>query len=66
MFALNKCLGRSFGSNQCLKLDDHKEEIRQMLANGASKSSIAKRYNVCWETVSNFMKENPELLLGKN
>lgn len=64
--AKGKKLGQLVGAVLTKKLDHYKEEIRQMLANGASKSSIAKRYNVCWETVSNFVKKNPELLLGKN
>ena len=63
--AKGKKLGQPVGAVLTKKLDYYKEEIRQMLANGASKSSIAKRYNVCWKTVSNFVKKNPELLLGE-
>lgn len=60
--AKGKKLGQPFGAILTKKLNRYKEEIRQMLANGASKSSIARRYNVCWSTVSNFVNENPDLL----
>lgn len=58
-------LGRPYGYNPTLKLDDHKEEIKQMLMSGVSKDNIAEQYNVCRATVYNFVKKNPELLLGE-
>ena len=63
MFALNKCLGRPFGSNPGLKLDDHKKEIKKLLLAGMSKDVIAEKYKVSRSTVYNFVKKNPELLL---
>lgn len=58
-------LGRPYGSNSSLKLDDHKEEIRKMLLTGVSKDDIAEHYSVCRTTVYNFVKKNPELLSGE-
>ena len=55
-------LGRPFGANPALKLDDHKEEIKKLLNSGVSKNDIAERFNVCRVTVYNFVKRNPELL----
>ena len=56
-------LGRPYGSNPTLKLDDHKDEIKKLLLTGVSKDDIAEQYNVCRLTVYNFVKKNPELLL---
>ena len=56
-------LGRPYGSNPALKLDDHKDEIKKLLLTGVSKDDIAEQYNVCRATVYNFVKKNPELLL---
>ena len=61
-----KKLGHPFGTVLAKKLDDYKDEIKEMLAVGVTKASIAKKYNVCWKTVNNFVKNNPELLLGEN
>ena len=58
-------LGRPFGFNPDLKLDDHKDEIKEMLLAGVSKDKIAEQYNVCRSTVYNFVKKNPELLSGE-
>lgn len=58
-------LGRPYGSNPALKLDDHKDEIKKLLLTGVSKDDIAEQYNVCRSTVYNFVKKNPELLLGE-
>ena len=55
-------LGRPFGANPALKLDDHKNEIQQMLSAGISKDAIAEKYQVCRTTVYNFVKKNPALL----
>jgi DNA invertase Pin-like site-specific DNA recombinase len=55
-------LGRPYGSNPALKLDDHKDEIKKLLLTGVSKDDIAEQYNVCRATVYNFIKKNPELL----
>lgn len=61
-----KKLGHPFGKSLTKKLDNRKDEIRQMLADGVSKADIARRYNVCWKTVSIFIKNNPELLSEKH
>ena len=58
-------LGRPYGSNPALKLDDHKDEIKKLLLTGVSKDDIAEQYNVCRSTVYNFVKKNPELLLER-
>lgn len=58
-------LGRPYGFNPPSKLDDYKEDIRKMLLTGISKEDIAVKYNVCRSTVYNFVKKNPELLLGE-
>ena len=58
-------LGRPFGSNSALKLDDHKKEIKELLSAGVSKNSIAEKYSVCRTTVYNFVKKNPELFIGE-
>ena len=55
-------LGRPYGLNPALKLDDHKEDIRKMLMSGTSKDDIAEKYHVCRSTVYNFVKKNPQLL----
>ena len=57
-------LGRPYSSNPSLKLDDYKDEIKQLLLTGMSKDDIAEQYNVCRSTVYNFVKKNPELLVG--
>lgn len=56
-------LGRPYGANPALKLDDHKEEIKKLLLTGVSKDDIAEQFNACRSTVYNFVKKNPELLL---
>jgi DNA invertase Pin-like site-specific DNA recombinase len=56
-------LGRPYGCNPGLKLDDHKEDIRKMLLSGVSKDVIAEKYNVCRSTVYNFVRNNPELFV---
>ena len=56
-------LGRPYGSNPALKLDDHKDEIKKLLLTGVSKDDIAEQYNVCRSTVYNFVKKNPELFV---
>jgi len=53
-------LGRPFG-HASLQLDGYKEEIRTMLASGITISEIAKKYGVCWRTISNYLKRNPEI-----
>lgn len=58
-------LGRPCGSNPTLKLDIYKEEIKKFLLSGMSKSRIAEKFNVSRATVYNFVKKNPELLVGK-
>lgn len=55
-------LGRPYGLNPALKLDDHKAEIKELLINGTSKDAIAEKYHVCRSTVYNFVHKNPELL----
>lgn len=57
-------LGRPFGSNSALLLDDYKDEIRQLLADGFSKEEIAERFHVCRSTVYNYVRNNLELLKG--
>ncbi len=54
-------LGRPYGSNTSLKLDDYKEGIKKLLLSGASKDDIAEKFNVCRAIVYNFVKKNPEL-----
>ena len=58
-------LGRPYGANPALKLDDHKEEIKKLLLTGVSKDKIAEKFNVCRATVYNFVRKNPELLSGE-
>ena len=55
-------LGRPYGFNPDLKLDDKKDEIKKLLLAGVSKDKIAEKYNVCRATVYNFVKKNPRLL----
>mgnify|MGYP002624574179 CR=1 FL=1 len=55
-------LGRPYGSNSALKLDENKEEIRKLLLSGMSKDKIAEKFNVCRATVYNYVRKNPELL----
>ena len=40
-------LGRPYGLNPTLKLDDHKDEIKKMLLTGVSKDKISEQFNVC-------------------
>lgn len=61
--AKGKRLGHPVGKKLTKKLDDYQEEIKHMLASGVTKATIAKKYNVCWRTVSNYIRHNPELLL---
>lgn len=56
-------LGRPYGCNPGLKLDDHKEEIQELLMNGMSKDDIAEKYHVCRSTVYNYVRKNPELFV---
>lgn len=56
-------LGRPYGSNPALKLDDYKEDIRKMLMSGTSKDDIAEKYHVCRSTVYNYVRKNPELFV---
>lgn len=63
--AKGKKLGQPVGAVLTKKLDNYKEEIKQALAAGVTKATIAKRYNVCRKTVNNFVKQNPDLLLGE-
>ena len=58
-------LGRPYGTNPGLKLEDNKEEIKKLLLSGMSKDKIAEKFNVCRSTVYNFVKKNPELLMGE-
>jgi len=55
-------LGRPFGYQPALKLDDYKDDILAMLKSGATKDEIAKRYNVCRSTIYNFVKRNQEVV----
>lgn len=57
-------LGRPYSTNPKLKLEDNKEEIRKLLQSGVSKDKIADQYGVCRSTVYNFVRRNPEVLLG--
>ena len=56
-------LGRPYGSNPALKLDDYKEDIRKMLMSGTSKDDIAEKYHVCRATAYNYVRKNPELFV---
>jgi len=53
-------LGRPFGYQPALKLDDYKDDILAMLKSGATKEAIAKKYHVCRSTIYNFVKRNLE------
>lgn len=54
-------LGRPFGYQPALKLDDYKNDILAMLKSGATKDEIAKRYNVCHSTIYNFVKRQESI-----
>ena len=58
-------LGRPYDSNSALKLDGNKEEIQKLLLSGVSKDKIAEKFNVCRATVYNFVKKNPEVMMGE-
>ena len=51
-------LGRPFGYQPALKLDDYKDDILAMLKSGVSKDAIAQKYHVCRSTIYNFVKRN--------
>ena len=55
-------LGRPFGANPKLKLDDYREDISQMCLSGVSIKKIADKYHVCSATIYNLMHKYPELL----
>lgn len=50
-------LGRPKGPGKS-KLDDHREEIEALLANGATKTFIAGKFGVAVPTLYNWMKKN--------
>ena len=54
--AEGKLLGRPKGSTGKSKLDDNKNEIKEYLAKGVAKASIAKIYGVSWPTIDSFIK----------
>ena len=56
-------LGRRFGFNPALKLDDYKDEIRQMRLSGVSIKKISEKYHVCPATIYNLMHKYPELFV---
>ena len=61
--AQGKHLGRPFGSNPKLKLDDYREDISQMRLSGVSIKKIADKYHVCSATIYNLMHKYPELFV---
>jgi DNA invertase Pin-like site-specific DNA recombinase len=50
-------LGRPKGPGKS-KLDDHREEILALLANGSTKTFIAKKYDVAVPTLYNWLRKN--------
>ena len=54
-------LGRPFGANPKLKLDDYREDISQMRLSGVSIKKITDKYHVCSATIYNLMHKYPEL-----
>ena len=54
-------LGRPYGANPKLKLDDYRDDIRQMRLSGISIKKISEKYHVCPATIYNLMHKYPEL-----
>lgn len=54
-------LGRPFGSESAMKLDDYKDEILALVHSGMPKREIAKKYNVCRSTIYNFVKRQESI-----
>ena len=50
-------LGRPKGPGKS-KLDDHREEIEALLANGSTKTWIAGKFDVAVPTLYNWMRKN--------
>lgn len=61
--AQGKYLGRPYGSNPKLKLDDYREDISQMRLSGVSIKKISEKYHVCPATIYNLMHKYPELFV---
>ncbi len=54
-------LGRPLGRKSSrLKLSGHEAEIRSMIGKNISKSAIARRFGVCRQTVSSFLKRTAQ------
>lgn len=57
--AKGKQIGRRKGQKPCYyKLTPYKQQIQESIKTGASILSLAKRYNVTWVTMKNFIKVN--------
>lgn len=54
-------LGRPFGSESAVKLDNYKDEILALVHSGMPKREIAKKYNVCRSTIYNFVKRQESI-----
>lgn len=49
------------GKRRIFILEERREEVAEMLASGASLSKLSRHFDVSYQTVLRFFKENPEL-----